>query len=479
MKFIGKIYLPVILFGSCFFCVLSFADIIRIPEDNNSIQDAIDDSESGDTILIAPGEYEVSLEIEDHGLTLASEYLFDEDTTIIQETILSGSNNFRVIRIDSLGEDSVSIIGLTIANGMNLHPTDTGAGIICNGTRINLISNIIRNNYALYDAGGQLENCSGNIRNNLIIENIAESSTGGFQFVNCQMLIEANRFINNHSNSLSGGLKGHSGNLCIRNNLFEGNIARVGGGLELSFGSHIIVNNVFRGNTAHTDAGNGGGLYLYGTNHDDDPQGLVLIRDNVFVENTAGSMGGGLSVEAFFAEVEISGNKFEENRSPQGGALLITTSCDLFDNTFKNNNSQRGSIFSTSSVNGTNPVIYCYNNIFLNNLPEDDFIPFISAAHTFSRGQIYISNCDFSGNLPAAVGYSRETNQGTITALNCYWGDPSGPFHAIENPDGLGDSVDCDMDEEDFMPFSRQPISAVYKLATPDNCAEVNESPVL
>ena len=91
----------------------SYATIIHVPDDFEIIQDAIDATDSGDTVLIATGEYIEQLTIEDHGLTLASEFLISGDTSIISQTILSGDNSFRVITIDSLGlDETVSIIGL-------------------------------------------------------------------------------------------------------------------------------------------------------------------------------------------------------------------------------------------------------------------------------------------------------------------------------------------------------------------------------
>ena len=412
---------------------ISNAEVIRIPEDNNSIQDAIDESEQGDTLLIAPGEYDVSLEIEDHGLTLASEYLFDDDSTIIEETILSGGNNFTVLTIDSLGADTVNIIGLTIANGMNLHPVDTGAGIVCLGARINLTNNIIRDNYASYTAGINLRNCTGTIINNRIVDNTATSSIGGLKAGHCNLFIEGNSFIGNTAGFHSGGMYGYSGSLNIRDNLFELNSSPIGGGLYLAFGHHQIENNVFRQNSAPTDEGTGGGLSVRGSNRRDEYMGNVVIRNNIFFENSSGSMGGGLNVTTFFISLDIYNNVFEDNNALSGGAIFIRAGCHLHKNIFRNNHSPQGSIIASGSSNGSNPTIYCYENTFIDNYPEDDLYPYYAAISTTSLSAIYVSRCDFMGNLPAAVGFNRVTNLGTITALNCYWGDPSGPYHPIEN----------------------------------------------
>ncbi|MDP8206600.1 MAG: T9SS type A sorting domain-containing protein [Candidatus Electryonea clarkiae] len=448
------------------------ADIIRIPEDNNSIQDAIDESEQGDTLLIAPGEYEERLEIEDHGLTLASEYLFDQDTTIIEETILSGGDSFRILTIDSLGTDTVNIIGLTFAYGRS---GEGGGGIRCEGAKINLYNNVIRDNNASYSAGVYLNHCFGTIQNNRITDNESTGSVGGISVYSSQMLVVHNTFFNNSSSTSGGGMRTNTSNLIIRENLFDSNSAPRGGGLALVRGELLIENNIFRNNHADGDNnGAGAAINLYGNNRNAQPIWMVIVRNNLFYENISDEHGGGMYIAGDFADLEVYGNRFEGNQGEYGGTIFFGSDCDLYDNLFINNHSPRSSIFTSYS----GPTINCYNSVFLNNGPIDEFVPNSAAAATFANTRVYISNCDFLGNIPAAVGFLSIEKTGTITAENCYWGDPSGPYHPIENEEGLGDSVDSAMDEEDFIPFSRQPISASFNLATPDSGTEQNESPV-
>src|SRR3972149_2214551 len=70
-----------------------YADIIQIPEDYFIIQDAINNSAVGDTILIDEGLYTESIEINDHGLTFSSNYIFDNDSSFINNTILRPIND--------------------------------------------------------------------------------------------------------------------------------------------------------------------------------------------------------------------------------------------------------------------------------------------------------------------------------------------------------------------------------------------------
>ena len=53
-----------------------------------------------------------------------------------------------------------------------------------------------------------------------------------------------------------------------------------------------------------------------------------------------------------------------------------------------------------------------------------------------------IENCDFI-NFHASEGYSvlNSTPANIISATDCWWGDPSGPYHASLNPDGLGKRI--------------------------------------
>jgi parallel beta-helix repeat protein len=91
------------------------ATIIRVPEDQPTIQDAIDAAQSGEVILVSPGTYNGTLTL-NKAVTLASLYFTTNDEAYIASTILDGSGGGSVIDIPAGTPDRPTIMGLTIQN---------------------------------------------------------------------------------------------------------------------------------------------------------------------------------------------------------------------------------------------------------------------------------------------------------------------------------------------------------------------------
>lgn len=117
-----------------------FATIINVPEDYGTIQQAIDESVNGDTVLVDQGEYFENINFLGKAITVASNHLVLQDTTIIQNTIING-NTDGVVFFEN-NEDSLSIIcGFSIING--------GVGIWClNESSPKILDNYIFDNSA-------------------------------------------------------------------------------------------------------------------------------------------------------------------------------------------------------------------------------------------------------------------------------------------------------------------------------------------
>lgn len=316
-----KIFLTIFISGVA---VSASATIINIPADYTAIQQGINASVDGDTVLVQPGAYYENIDFNSRNITLGSLYLTTGDTTYIGLTAIDGSqsptSDGHVQFIN--GEDNRAIItGFTIKN-----PDNASRGnIYCNGSSPAICYNIIRSaniyvpgggiscwNYASpiisnnkildnvvndIDGGAGIysgNNCSPVIRDNIISGNTAPSGGGIYCLGNPDVVISDNRIIGNSATYFGGGIFCVTSNAVINNNqiisnrsYFHGAGIYCGGPLPI-----VIGNNTFTRNVAWYDygGGKGGGIYCMAT----DP----LIINNSFFNNSADSAGGGLYCRA-------------------------------------------------------------------------------------------------------------------------------------------------------------------------------------
>jgi parallel beta-helix repeat protein len=94
---------------------VSTATIIRVPEDEPTVQDGINAAQSGDVVMVSPGTYSGTLTL-NKAITLTSLYFTTNDEAYIASTILDGSGGGSVIDIPSGTPDRPTIMGFTIQN---------------------------------------------------------------------------------------------------------------------------------------------------------------------------------------------------------------------------------------------------------------------------------------------------------------------------------------------------------------------------
>ncbi len=243
------------------------ATIINIPGDYLIIQQGINASTDGDTVLVQPGTYVENINFNGHNITLGSLFLITGDTTYIAETIIDGNELESVVMFTS-GEDTTSVIaGFTLQNGVSLR----GGGIYCTNSSPEIRQNKIRWNLAIghMDMGwGGGICCDGNsfplITNNIIMENRALGTLagnalgGGIYCSGSDPLIENNLIIRNTAEGSSnqggqgqgGGLFCWQSNPSIYNNTISENQAigysgGYGGGIYCADSNPIIINTIF------------------------------------------------------------------------------------------------------------------------------------------------------------------------------------------------------------------------------------------
>jgi hypothetical protein len=240
------------------FMLFSQSDRINVPDDFAKIQDAIDSSVDGDTILVAPGSYYENVNFRGKNVLVSSYYLFDEDVSFINTTIIDGSNpqsaDSASVVLFLSGEKNTAILqGFTITGGKGTVKFDTRGGFF-----VRLGGGII------------IYNSSPTIRHNIIAYNESINAAGV-------------------SHNGGGGIAANTSNAIISNNIIFKNNAHDGGGVVLGPNPGLIFrNNIIAYNTTVPTGIGGGGLFIFG------PQGRFINNTIAFNHS---NRGGGIEIE--------------------------------------------------------------------------------------------------------------------------------------------------------------------------------------
>jgi parallel beta-helix repeat protein len=343
-----------------------------------TIQSAINDALTGETIFVCPGTYYENIIIDTKNITVRS--INPSDPDIVANTIIDGRGFDSVVKI--IGNSAPTLAGFTIQNGKSdfgggIHISDNsfanilgntitrnlikssfgiGGGIYINGSIPNIRSNTINYNDANTGGGIYLENnshpdvknniikhneaivgagmfmydgCIPDVQENQITDNIAETNGGGIYINSSSPLIIKENSINNNQVSIGGGggiyiVNGSSP--IIRENYIKNNIAEFyGGGIMIIDSCPNISQNEITGNSSTTK--DGGGIYLdnyWVTNYFAD-ESAAAINDNTINANSSSTSGGGISL--LYSDITITGNKIQSNNtSGNGGGIFMKNS---------------------------------------------------------------------------------------------------------------------------------------------------------
>jgi len=339
-----KLFITIIMSS---FIFIASAQIIHVPEDHSSIQAGINAASNGDTVLVAHGTFYENVRFNGKAITVASEFITENDSSHILNTIIDGSQASNPDSAATVmfvnNEDTTSIIyGFTITGGsgvLYLNQARNGGGIYCENAGAKILNNIIIENNLSHDnkAGGGGIGCRAGsndqwiiIRNNIISNNITNSTGlsafGGGIYSSSNTIIENNLIENNKcinmTNLADGGgieieqLLGY--NILtkvtaneILNNILEGNNS-IGGGMVVAGAEAEIIDNIIKYNdvTAENN-GNGGGIWI------DTPLDICKLKYNDISDNTitAGNYGrgGGIVFWNPMSEIIMIGNKINNN----------------------------------------------------------------------------------------------------------------------------------------------------------------------
>lgn len=374
----------------------------------DSIQDAIDKADPGDTITMNIGTYNQS------SIQINKELTLMGATNNPDDVIIDAQQNGRVIEVLA-DVNNVKLQGLTITNGyfdgtfnagagisnqggteaqptqiincelINNNATDEGGAIYNHGNLI-ITDCILTNNTAGGNGGGISNRGNLAITDSLIQNNTAPSFGGGMYNLDTMTLTTS---IIQQNQAWGGGGILNDGEMIITDSIIQQNQGSNGGGID-NFATLTIIGSTIQQNTAPY-GGVGGGISNYAT---------LNIATSIIQQNQAEGDGGGIWNMRGFEEgkVTITDSTIQKNTAEKGGGIYNSDILNITGSTIKDNTATNGGgIFNDhmQSVYGT-------------------------VAANFNR---------IVGNSPNAI----QNNGSSVNAENNWWGSNNPNFAALIN----------------------------------------------
>ncbi|MFH0762240.1 MAG: T9SS type A sorting domain-containing protein [Bacteroidota bacterium] len=286
----------ILILSFLLFCSSAFSQVIRVPEDQATIQAGINAANNGDTVLVSPGTYFENINLKGKNIVLGSHFITTGDLTLIGSTVINGSNPVHADTASCIliinREDSTCVVaGFTITGGKGTRWEDEHG----------------RGNWYTEGGGILIQYSAPTIRNNIIIGN--EAIKKGTRIVSAG----------------GGAIRCGDGNPHILNNMIISNKGLYGGGIVLNYSGAVIRNNIIAKNSGGQDFG-GGGIWFNGNGTK--PK---YIENNTIIQNSSTSTGGGVegyaNGTANFVNNIIYGNSAQTGPQIHGSPKV--TYCDV------------------------------------------------------------------------------------------------------------------------------------------------------
>ena len=229
----------------------------HIPGDSDSIQGGIDFAAPGDTVLVAPGTYQESINFYGREILVGSWYVTTSDTSYIELTTLSGAGDDPVARFDHGERRAARLVGLTLSGG-HAH---SGGGVYCSYSSPTLERLHIRDCQADWAGGGIFVEGGKPLVSKCVIENNTGGQWGG------------------------GGIGCEYSTMDIYGCTIRGNFGtESGGGIMVQDSAPVIVGNRIFENDGGSYFGGGIGCR----------NSTPVITDNLVADNGGCQYGGGM-----------------------------------------------------------------------------------------------------------------------------------------------------------------------------------------
>ncbi len=350
-------------------CGVGMAGTIGVPADYGTIQEAIDASSPGDTIIVGPGTYGECIDYSGKAITVRS--TDPSDPAVVASTVINGGATGSVVAFSS-GEGPGSVLeGLTVTNGSgtpNAYGGFDGGGIYCSGASPTIRNNVITGNAAAgtlaYGGGIVLKSGSAaTIEGNSIVGNTCsgfQPAGGGLACVGSSPTVTDNTISSNSAGDFGGGLYAGGGGT-FSGNTISGNSAGSWGGGVLLAGTATLSDNTISHNSAST---RGAGVYIHMT-----PQATVV--GNRIEGNTGASQGGGICSYQNSALTVIRNNTILGNSSRSGGwgggGIHAYSSYATIENNTIAGNSAAGALIGGAGILCSGGSAQIRNNIIVGN----------------------------------------------------------------------------------------------------------------
>ena len=257
-----------------------FAADRLVPSQYGSIEDAIDASVDGDTIIVEVGTYNENLDFRGRSITLTS--TDPNDPNVVAGTIVDGNGLIATITFPDSEDANCVLTGFTITGA---ETSDKGGGVRCSSGNITFSKCVFRNNTA-QDGGGIFNDIADLIITKcMFIENTSlHNFGGGIYNYKGQLTVTDCIFIGNSALEEGGGLASdHLKSPIVTNCIFIDNSANLGSGMNISHCGATVTNCIFLNNSAQK-----GGAICTKALYDRD---LRLINCT-FLNNSADDYGG-------------------------------------------------------------------------------------------------------------------------------------------------------------------------------------------
>ena len=202
-------------------------NVLYVPAEYATIQEAISASTDRDTIIVAPGTYSENINYNGKNIVIASYGLpYGNVDAFIQNTIIDGGGAGSVVTMNS-GEDSSAVLyGFTIQNGN----ADYGGGIMIESSEPTFEHLLIQDNQANYGGGVYARYDGEPIFNHVtVIENTAGQGAGMRFRDDADAKINYCRIQWNTSTGEGGGIYCNNADPDISYTALVGNVANEGG----------------------------------------------------------------------------------------------------------------------------------------------------------------------------------------------------------------------------------------------------------